>query len=157
MFQQEIPDTDQVQFMLNCLSGIAQEYFYSTVRNTAGNSEMAFNMISDEFTSKQHQSQALAYVRRLSFSGIKNEKSCSNIEALAMAHSCILEYIPQWGPSYQNEHQEGHMSEFLPGIVGRQPWDEHVLTAQNIQNGREKGIDSLDAMLVSALTLVDNR
>ena len=125
--------------MHNSLPGIPQESFYSTVRRTAGDSEIAFNMISDRFTSKQHQSQALAYLRRLSFSVIKNEESCSDIEALATAHSRILENSPQGGPSHQNEHPEGQLSEFLAGIVDRQAWAEHVLTARITANGREKG------------------
>ena len=141
IFEQEIPRSQTVQLIHNCLSGIANEYFYSNVRDVAKTPDEAFKALENRFNSKQHHSQALAYLRRLSFEGIKNEKSCSNLEALSIAHSQIIEYIPQYGLSYQNEHQDGHMSEFLAFMVDGQDWAENVLTARITATGALNGID----------------
>lgn len=113
VLRQESSETDRVQILHNCLSGVRGKQFYSTVRRTEGNSEITLNMISDRFSSKQHQWQDLAYLFRLSFWGIMNETSCSDMEAHATGNLRILKYISQCGLSYQNEHQEGLMSGVL--------------------------------------------
>ena len=159
IFEQEIPQSQTVQLIHNCLSGIANDYFYSNVRDVAKTPDEALKALENRFNSKQHHSQALAYLRRLSFEGIKNEKSCSNLEALSIAHSRIIEYIPQCGPSYQSEHQDGHMSEFPASMVDGQDWAENVLTARITATDTLNGMDcnSFYAMLISALTLLENR
>ena len=81
VLEQRISEKDRVQMMQKCLSSVGQEYFCSPIRRTVANSEIAFNMISDRLSSKKHQSQALSYLCQLSFSGIMNEMSCSDIEA----------------------------------------------------------------------------
>ena len=122
--------------------------------------EKAFEMLEQRFSSKQHHSQALTYLKRLSFTGIKNEKNCSDLEALSIANERILQQVPQCGPSYQGEHQDGHKTQFLADIVDGESWAQHVLTARitsNGSHGSSMDYDTFYSMLMSSLTLVENR
>lgn len=160
IFEQEIPSDQIVQLMHNCLSGVANDYFYTCIRDVTNDMEVAFGMLEKRFSSKQHHSQALTYLKRLSFRGIKSEKSCSDLEALSIANERILQHIPQCGPSYQGEHQDGHKTQFLADIVDGEDWAQHVLTARitaNDKDGNGMDYDTFYSMLTSALTLVENR
>lgn len=160
IFEQEIPEDQIVQLLHNCLSGVANDYFYTYIRDSTNNMDEAFEMLERRFSSKQHHSQALTYLKRLSFQGIKNEKNCTDLEALSTANERILQQVPQCGPSYQGEHQDGHKTQFLADIVDGEPWAQHVLTARitstdSAQNGMD--YDTFYSMLTSALTLMENR
>ena len=98
MFGQEISPDQQVQLIHNCLSGIENECFYSSVHNSSPDIDAAFSRLETRFDSKKHQSQAVNYLKRLTFPGLKSEKGCRDIEVLNEAHARILEYIPQSGP-----------------------------------------------------------
>lgn len=63
--------------------------------------DVAFGMLEKRLSSKKHYSQALTYRKRLSFKGIKFEKSCSDLEALSIANERTLQHVPQCGPPYQ--------------------------------------------------------
>ena len=117
--EQEIPADQQVQLIHNCLSGIANAFFYSSVRNSSPDISAAFSRLEARFDSKQHQAQALNYLKRLTFQGIKSEKGFSDVEVLNAAHARILKYIPQCRPSFQGLHQDGHMSTIMADIVDR--------------------------------------
>lgn len=91
--------------------------------------------------SKQHHSQALNYLKRLTFSGIKNERQCTDMEALTPAHARILEYILKSGPSYQGEHQDGHTSSFLADTVDGEGWAGQVLTTRLTTQEQNNSMD----------------
>ena len=121
--------------------------------------DAAFSRLETRFNSKQHQAQALNYLKRLTFAGIKSEKGCSDIEVLNEAHARILEYNPQCGPSFQGCHQDGHMSTIMAEIVDSEDWAEVVLASRITSDGTRNSLDyhSFYSILTSALTLCENR
>ena len=160
IFEQEIPESQTVQLIHNCVSGVSNGYFYTCVRDATNNMDEAFKMLEERFSSKQHHSQAITYLKRLTFQGIKNEKSCSDLEALSIANDRILRQVPQCGPSYQGEHQDGHKTQFLADIVDSESWAQGVLATRitsSDRNGNEMDYDRFYSMLTSALTLMENR
>lgn len=101
----------------------------------------AFDMSENCFCSKEQLSQAPTYLKRLTFKGIKIEKSWSDLEALSAANERIFRFLPQCSPSYQGTHQDGHKTEFLADIVDREESAQHVLTARITAQNPENEID----------------
>ena len=87
----------------------------------------AFNMLSQEFNSIQHQTQTREYLYSLNIDGAKSEKNCTTADALELVHERILERIPQCGPDNQ---KDSHMSDFLYLFVKGHPWARDVLSAR---------------------------
>lgn len=77
VFERETTPNEQVQLMCNCLCCIASENFYSCVRRIAASSDETFALLETRLDSKQHCSQVLTCLNRLTFTGIKSERQCS--------------------------------------------------------------------------------
>lgn len=124
----------------------------------AASPKHAFQMFEKRFKCKQRHAQAPSYLRKLSFSRIKEERNYTDMDALPPANAHIFQYISQCGPSYKDEYKDGQMCDFLAQIVDKEEWALHNLSTRLTSHGTKEGVDydTMYSMLISALTLIDD-
>lgn len=100
---QEIPKEHVVSLLYCFLSGMALDYFYSTIQDKIQSLEEAILHLNKQFNSFQYQSQARTYLNNLSLRSVMKEKSCSTLQALEILNQRILDVGPSCGPAWESE------------------------------------------------------
>lgn len=63
------------------------------------------------------------------------------MKALTSVHARLVNYIPQYRPSCQAKHQDGHTSIFFRDIVNSNGWAEQVVATRLTTQGQSKSMD----------------
>ena len=150
LHDQCIPKTDEVNLLHCCLSGMALDFYYKSIRGICQTVEEAFKSLEKHFNSFQHQAQARTYLKNLSIEAVMKEKECSPMVALEIIHNRITETAPNCGQEYQHYV---HYCDFLEGTVIGQPWAHTVIQERLCPSPNERyDYNTFYSKLCAALT-----
>ena len=151
MKEQEIPNDQAVSLMHSCLTGMALDFFYTSINGKVKNMEEAFQKLQAQFNYFQHQAQARLYLNGISIATVKAEKSCSELVALETIHGRIVDTVPSCGENFQHDC---HKQEFLANAVKDCEWASQTLQARLTPSTGSEQYDynTLYSKLSTALT-----
>lgn len=124
IFVQNVPSGDGVSLLYSCLSGLALDFFYCNVKDTANTLEEAFVMLKDQFNYFQHQSQSRSFLNSINISNVVKELKCTKSKALETIQERIIDVGPSCGNHYQ---ADTHRQDFLANAVSSEEWATQTL------------------------------